>query len=137
MRIILVAFCLWLSGSAKGGAAELVMFEEAGCEWCDLWNQQVGIVYSKTPEGRRAPLRNVNINDPRPDDLMNVTGIVYTPTFVVVDNGVELGRIVGYLGEDFFWGYLDNILSKAAPATLAQERPEEIKAVTPEPSHEN
>ncbi len=37
---------------------------------------------------------------------------LFTPTFVLVENGVELARIEGYPGEDFFWGLLGMILKQ-------------------------
>jgi hypothetical protein len=93
-------------------AAELVMFESAGCEWCATWDREVGIVYHKTAEGQRAPLRRVDKAAPRPADLTGVDGIVYTPTFVLMDGGSEIGRILGYPGESHFWGLLGVLLEK-------------------------
>ena len=91
---------------------ELVMFEQAACEWCEVWDEQVGIVYAKTAEGRRAPLRRMNIHDAMPVDVEINKPVVYTPTFVLLEKGVEVGRISGYPGEDFFWGMLDQLLKK-------------------------
>ena len=34
----------------------------------------------------------------------------FTPTFIIVNNNIEVGRIEGYPGEDFFWGLIDKIL---------------------------
>ncbi len=96
----------------RTSAAELVMFESEICEWCQVWHQEIGGVYAKTPEGRKARLRRIDIDDPRPADLQFVRGIRFTPTFVLVDKGVEIGRIAGYPGEDFFWGMLDQILKR-------------------------
>ena len=36
--------------------------------------------------------------------------INFTPTFILVNDGAELGRIEGYLGEDFFWALLGMLL---------------------------
>lgn len=93
-------------------AAELVMFEEPYCAWCQAWDREVGAIYPKTEEGRRVPLRRVRIGGPRPADLRAIKGIVFTPTFVLVDRGAEIGRIVGYLGEDHFWGLFGVLLRK-------------------------
>lgn len=93
-------------------AAELVMFESATCTWCDRWNEEIAPIYPKTNEGRCAPLRRVDIGDPRPQDLQGIERIVYTPTFVVVDDGQEVGRLVGYPGEDFFWPLIADQLVK-------------------------
>ena len=38
--------------------------------------------------------------------------ILYTPTFVLMDQGAEVGRITGYAGEEFFWGLLGVELKK-------------------------
>jgi hypothetical protein len=34
----------------------------------------------------------------------------FTPTFVLVADGREVGRITGYPGEDFFWGLLQRLI---------------------------
>lgn len=92
-------------------AAELVMLEQQGCSWCEMWHAQIGPVYPKTAEGRRAPLRKLDIHEPMPADLANIRSDHYTPTFVLVENGAEIGRIRGYPGEDFFWGLLGQMIS--------------------------
>lgn len=92
-------------------AAELIMVEQVGCEWCETWEQEIGTVYQNTPEGRAAPLRRVNIRE-LPEDLEFIRGLVYTPTFVLVDKGREIGRIQGYPGEDFFWGLLQQLIDR-------------------------
>ncbi|MHA1152193.1 MAG: thioredoxin family protein [Alphaproteobacteria bacterium] len=97
-------------GSAQ--AAELVMFETLGCPWCMAWDREVGGIYHKTAEGRTAPLRRLDIGDPRPPELAALPDIVYTPTFVLMDGGREVGRIVGYPGENLFWGLLDEMFQR-------------------------
>lgn len=98
--------------SGRADAAQLVMVEQDACEWCEVWNEEIGGVYHKTTEGKFAPLRRVDIHDDMPDDLQFITGLVYTPTFVLVDKGKEIGRIRGYPGEDFFWGLLQQLIGK-------------------------
>jgi hypothetical protein len=97
-------------------AAELVMFESPGCEYCELWDSEIGSFYAETSEGKALPLRRVRIHDEWPKDLTFIRLIQFTPTFVVVDRGREIGRITGYPGEDFFWGYLGEIRKKLKPA---------------------
>ncbi len=92
-------------------ALELVMVEETGCIWCAQWNREVAEIYPKTPEGQMAPLRRVDIHD-LPSDLKFAHPPVFTPTFVLMRDGEELGRIEGYPGEDFFWGLLGVMLEK-------------------------
>ncbi|MGX0978694.1 thioredoxin-related protein [Roseovarius sp. MBR-51] len=97
-------------------AAELVMVERHGCHWCEQWNAEIGPIYSKTVEGARAPLRRVQIKD-LPANVEFVSPPVFTPTFVLVDEGRELGRIEGYAGDEFFWFILTNLLDAHPDAT--------------------
>lgn len=90
----------------------LLMAERAGCVWCDRWNAEIAPIYPKTPEGQAAPLRRVDITQPLPEDISLDRPIVFTPTFVLLENGVETGRLEGYPGEDFFWGLLSQMLEQ-------------------------
>ena len=116
MLLTILAVLSAIMTTMPARALELVMFEQEGCEWCARWNREIGVVYEKTPEGKRAPLRRVDIHEPMPRDLGRIAGSRFTPTFVLVDQGRELGRIRGYPGEDFFWGMLDEMLGKV-PST--------------------
>jgi hypothetical protein len=110
------AFCsLIVVSTFEMRAAELVMLEAAGCSFCEQWNEEIGVVYDKTVEGRRLPLRRVDIHDPLPKDLAYLAKGGYTPTFIVVDKGREIGRIRGYPGEDFFWGLLGQLIKRLPP----------------------
>ena len=93
-------------------AAELVMFLATNCEWCEVWDEEVGTVYAKTEEGAHAPLRRVDIFNTRPRDLKKIKGIHFTPTFVLMEKDTEVGRITGYPGESFFWELLEGLLAK-------------------------
>ncbi|WP_425043494.1 hypothetical protein [Primorskyibacter sp. S87] len=90
-------------------AAELVMVEQTGCEWCARWNEEIAPAYPKTREGRFAPLRRVDLRA-MPPDLEVSRRVVFTPTFLVVENEQEIGRLEGYPGEDFFWPLLEQLL---------------------------
>ena len=98
---------------AHGGsvrAAELVMFEKPGCPWCQRWHAEIGPAYSLTAEGQAAPLRRSHIRDQALAGVLLERPITVTPTFVLAEEGREVGRIVGYPGEDFFYGLLANLL---------------------------
>lgn len=86
------------------------MVERQGCHYCIEWKATLGPIYPNTPEGRFAPLRIVDISDAPPAGLTFARKVVYTPTFVLIDNNAEIGRIEGYPGEDFFWGLLNMML---------------------------
>jgi len=102
--------CLILAGTAVQ-AAELVMIEEDGCIWCERWDREIAPIYPKTTAGKFAPLRRINKRGPFPKDMKFSAKVHFTPTFVVIEDGAEIGRIEGYPGEDFFWGLLEKMLS--------------------------
>ena len=92
-------------------AAELLMVREDNCPWCIVWDEEIGPIYPKTPEGKFAPLMHVDLGASI-DDTRILKSVIYTPTFILVENGVEIARLEGYPGEDFFWTLLGEMLSK-------------------------
>ncbi len=101
---------LSLSPVRAGDDIRLIMFEQPACEYCEIWNEEVGVKYDKTEEGRFAPLTRAHIAEAQTQ--FGIGGVVYTPTFVLVRNGKEVGRLVGYISEDFFWAMLQDLLVK-------------------------
>ena len=117
--VLLVA--TWVAAGPKGAqAAELLMFEEDWCHWCERWDDEIGVIYAKTEEGRRAPLRRIDIHGTFPKEVQLASRPQYTPTFVLIEDGRELGRIEGYPGEDFFWGLLAQLLEKLPDASAGK-----------------
>ncbi len=113
--------CLLLAGlSFAGGASHgasaavsgvrLVMVEETGCRFCRKWDAEIAPGYTRSAEGRFAPLKRVRRGAP---ELKGLAPIVFTPTFVVMRSGEEVGRITGYPGADYFYGELTPILAVA------------------------
>lgn len=100
-----------LQSSAKMGA-ELIMVEQAGCEWCEVWDREIAPILPKIPEGKCAKFRRVDLHAPKDDLLERIRPIVYTLTFLVMEDGKEVGRLLGYAGEDFFWFLLGKQLKK-------------------------
>ena len=91
----------------------LLMAEEHGCPWCARWDEEISHIYPKTPEGRAAPLRRFDLHSGWPTDITFERPVRFTPTFVLVVDGVEKGRIEGYPGEDFFWPMLSILFERA------------------------
>jgi hypothetical protein len=108
--------------SQPARAAELVMFEDAGCMWCARFNAEIGPIYPKTEEGQRAPLRRVDMGKAVPGDLAFIETERFTPLFVLVDQGREIGRIRGYPGEDHFWGLLGMLIRKLDEVGTGREQ---------------
>lgn len=99
---------------AAGSDIRLIMVEEKGCRFCRLWDAQIGRAYPKSAEGRFAPLKRVRRGAP---EIRGFNPVVYTPTFIVVRSGEEIGRVTGYPGQDYFWSELTPILSAAGFAS--------------------
>ncbi len=109
-RLAIAATLLASAVASPLWAAELFMVETPGCHYCIQWKEEIGPIYPKTAAGKFAPLQQIDIDDPLPDGLSFARKVVYTPTFVLVEEGQEIGRIEGYPGEDFFWGLLEMML---------------------------
>ena len=88
---------------------QLVMVEQRGCEWCKRWNAEIAPIYPKTAEGAFAPLRRVDLRN-MPDDLETTRRVLFTPTFLIVEDGHAKARLEGYPGADFFWPLLEALL---------------------------
>jgi hypothetical protein len=99
----------------RAAPAVLVMVHDPGCPYCARWEAEVGHSDRVSREGKFAPLAPRLRSDP---EISNLNKIVYSPTFVMLAYGQEVGRIVGYQGSDLFWMQLEPLIAKAgfAPA---------------------
>ncbi|WP_229151987.1 thioredoxin family protein [Aurantimonas sp. VKM B-3413] len=88
------------------------MLEKPGCPWCKRFDEEIAPAYPNTVEGRRAPLRRIDITRPWPADLEGIRKERLTPTFILTDRGLEIARLRGYPGDQFFWSLLDDMLAK-------------------------
>jgi hypothetical protein len=116
-RLLLTAFAVALIAFAAAAsgclhAAELIMFERAGCPWCLAFDREIAPIYPLTAEGKRAPLRRLDAGAPLPPDLAFIVKERLTPVFVLVDNGREIDRIRGYPGDNHFWGLLGAMIER-------------------------
>ena len=112
------ALILVVNLSAESQAAELLMFSQGGCPSCVRWDREVGSIYDKTAEAAILPLRRIDIARQTASNVTLSSRILYTPTFVVVDGGREVGRITGYIHDDAFWGLLGSLAGKIALAPI-------------------
>ena len=102
----------WLPMTASAETF-LLMAEEQGCYWCAEWSEQIGPIYPKTDEGKLAPIVRYDLHGDAPEGVTFKSRVRYTPTFILVEDGQDVGRIEGYPGEDFFWGLLSMMLKDA------------------------
>ena len=95
-------------------ALELVMIEQTGCIYCDRFNREIAPAYPNTTMGKNAPLRRVDLHNEWPDDLSNIRVERFTPTFILVHENRELGRLRGYPGEEHIWFLLEQMFESAS-----------------------
>ncbi len=91
--------------SLQVSASELLMVEEKSCYWCERWDQEISAIYPKTSAGQYAPLRRVGINA-LPNEIRFNRSVMFTPTFILIDNDAGLARIEALSWRRFFWPLL-------------------------------
>jgi len=121
MRIYkLIIACLLLTAvatllttaRANNPSLELIMVESDFCPFCERFHAEIGNVYPNTDEGKQAPLRTWQIETPFPESLTLMESVTFTPTFILLNDGIEVGRLTGYNGDEFFWYLLGDLLEK-------------------------
>ena len=115
--VALLAAMLAVPGAAapdlRSARRVLVMVQDPGCPYCVRWEAEVGRSYRLSEEGKFAPLVVRLRGDA---DIAHLKKVVYSPTFVMLAYGQEVGRIVGYQGRDLFWMQLEGLMAQAGLA---------------------
>jgi len=116
-RSLLAALLAAPRGARGKAAATLVMLERHDCPWCRRWLREVGEQsWNLSDLGRRAPLRRVDVAQGLPEDLQFLRHWRFTPTFVLVAEGREIGRIIGYHADHFFWQQAEALIARLPPS---------------------
>ena len=108
---ILVLFFLMFF-SVKAVALELVMISSKSCFYCKAFMKEVGKSYDREDLPLAITYRKCYKIDGERSCLKK--GAHFIPTFVIVDDGEEVARIVGYTGRWNFFYDLDKILNEYA-----------------------
>ncbi|MCX7931820.1 MAG: thioredoxin family protein [Rhodovarius sp.] len=112
--LLLAAAALPVSAAAE---ARLIMLERHDCPYCRRWLREVGEeAWNRSDLGRRAPLRRVDIAQGLPEDLRFLRNWRFTPTFILIARGAEIGRIIGYQSDWFFWQEAEALLARLSAA---------------------
>ena len=115
MKALIAALLLLaavLPAAAEPGL-RLLMAEKKDCVYCLAWDRNVGPGYGASAAGRAAPLMRVDIHGPYPDGLVLERRPFVTPTFILLDDGVEIGRLEGYMTAQQFHAALNGLLAQA------------------------
>lgn len=113
MRYVNLLFAMLMPVAAAAGDLALIMVEQPGCRWCQKWDAEIAPIWPNSDEGRAAPLRRIQLHAPVPDDLALQGQVLFTPTFILTEDGAERSRLEGYPGEDFFWPIITGMIAEA------------------------
>lgn len=97
----------------KGEGFELVVMEAPGCIYCDLFRRDVLPTFQSSERGREMPVRFVDLNDEAAEKLATDGPVDVVPTFLIMKNQREIGRIPGYVGPEFFFHSINHVISSA------------------------
>ncbi|MCC7251702.1 thioredoxin family protein [Hyphomicrobium sp.] len=89
---------------------ELIAFEAPDCIYCPVFRRDVAPSYAASRAGKAAPLRFVDLNDATATRLKLAGPVTMVPTLVLVRDGIEIGRIAGYVGRESMHRLLHTML---------------------------
>ncbi len=97
---------------ASATRLELLVIEVENCAICTHVRTHIQPAYNLTPRAREIPLRYVDVT--RRDELeLGLTSRIQTvPTIVLLRDGREVDRIVGYTGPEIFFHALDAMIQR-------------------------
>ncbi|MCC5957196.1 MAG: hypothetical protein JJU07_13945 [Natronohydrobacter sp.] len=113
-----MAVLLAMPGGAGAQDLRLLMIEQAGCYYCRVFNRDIAPVYETSIEGQIAPLVHAQLRGPLPEGITLASTPFVTPTFILIGpDGIEIERLTGFPGEDFFWPYIGDMIAAAQDTT--------------------
>ncbi len=97
----------------QGPNLSLVVMEAPGCDYCEVFRRDVLPAYEASPRAKEMPVRFVDINDEAANLLGLDSPVDVVPTFVVLKNNKEIGRIPGYTDSEYFFHHINYLLTTA------------------------
>lgn len=85
-----------------GPIVELIVIEARQCPMCRLFRDEIAPAYRATARAERAPLRFVDVAHTDPATLNLAAPVEIIPTVVLMRDGIEIDRVVGYTGPEIF-----------------------------------
>jgi hypothetical protein len=93
-----------------GPSLELIVIEARGCPMCRLFRDELAPAYRATARARQAPLRFVDVSFTDPATLNLAAPIEIVPTVILMRDGAEVDRLVGYTGPEIFMSVVGRML---------------------------
>jgi len=120
MKNLLIAMMFSLLFTLPASAAELLMIHHPQCPFCQAFMRDVEPEYDMSEQGKEYPLRVIDVSVTEDRDWISyqvsvehIDPIRGTPTFIIWDNGREIGRFIGYGGKEWFYHYLDETIKRS------------------------
>ena len=95
----------------KGSNLELVVMEAPGCTYCGIFRRDVLPAYEASERAKDVPIRFLDVNDVSSTKMDLETPVDIVPTFVILKDNKEIGRIPGYVGPETFFHTINYLLS--------------------------
>lgn len=95
------------------GNLQLVVMETPDCIYCSIFRRDVLPSYQISERGKDMPVRFVDVNDVPKTGIELQSPIDILPTFVIVKDNREIGRIPGYMGPEDFFHSINYLLSSS------------------------
>ena len=92
---------------------QLLVMEAPGCIYCTIFRRDVLPSYQASERGKEMPVRFVDVNDVGKTGVALDSPIDILPTFVIVRDNKEVGRIPGYMGPENFFHSINYLLSSS------------------------
>lgn len=92
---------------------QLLVMEAPGCIYCSIFRRDVLPSYQTSERGKDMPVRFVDVNDVDKTGVTLESPIDILPTFVIVRDNKEVGRIPGYMGPENFFHSINYLLSSS------------------------
>ncbi|MEQ1671926.1 MAG: thioredoxin family protein [Hyphomicrobium sp.] len=97
----------------KFGNLQLVVMETPDCIYCSIFRRDVLPSYEISERGKEMPVRFLDVNDVPKTGIELQSPIDILPTFVIVKDNHEIGRIPGYMGPEDFFHSINYLLSSS------------------------
>jgi hypothetical protein len=112
VALLLTFLALACVPARAGSGFELLFVEKSGCPWCARFEREILPIYGKTSAGQQAPLVKHDLDQGQPKSAFLDEPVRFTPTFVILKDRREIGRITGYMNDAAFWGLLEKKLAE-------------------------
>ena len=97
----------------QAGNIELIVMEAPGCIYCTVFRRDVLPAYQSSERAKDVPIRFLDVNDAAVNALGLDEPVNIVPTFVVLKDNREVGRLPGYVGPEAFFHTINYLLSTA------------------------